>query len=99
MNDLGEVLSVLVQSEKGEFMYNILERNDNVLAIIEEGFDADLVPDIKGNFEYKKLPGKYPVGVMVYLIDDEGNILASSMINENGDFVFIMNPILWKIEI
>lgn len=85
---------LLLSNRNGEFLYRRLNTDVTVLSLIDER-DMDLEAgtiDFSGQFVYEKLPGVYPQGLEVQLIDDEGNVVYTTTTDEYGNFTFESLP-------
>ena len=73
LNERGEVESKAKQTPEGDFEY-------------ERPKDADRT-GLFGNI-FKELPGDFSGGLEVYLVDDRGNILYTTITDDDGNFNF-----------
>lgn len=100
VNDEGEVVltlfqdsdkSMLMANEHGEFVFRKLSyENAGVLSLIDEGdvnFDFGTY-DFKGQIEYQRISENSKNPILVYLIDEDGNIIMQTETDEFGNFVF-----------
>lgn len=100
VNDEGEVVltlfqdddkSMLMANEHGEFVFRKLSyENAGVLSLIDQGdvnFDFGTY-DFKGQIEYQKLSENSKNPILIYLIDEDGNIIMQTETDEFGNFVF-----------
>jgi outer membrane protein OmpA-like peptidoglycan-associated protein len=90
-NGDGEVLTQLKQNEKAQLVYKKIKNDyaDNlqVLADEEDVFELETMV-VTGNFNYRKLEGQFSNGLMVYLFNEEGILLDSTVTSEGGKFMF-----------
>ncbi|MBL4652825.1 MAG: OmpA family protein [Flavobacteriales bacterium] len=78
LNDLGEVESKAKQTSEGDFEYERVKGSDKT--------------GLFGNI-FKELPGDFSGGLEVYLVDDEGNIVYTTITDEDGNFNFENLPV------
>jgi outer membrane protein OmpA-like peptidoglycan-associated protein/tetratricopeptide (TPR) repeat protein len=92
LNTNGERVAVLSKPNRGTFAFKALpvEYYDD-LPIIEIKDESFLTIEIKGQI-YKKLPGDYGDGLEVYIVNDEGKIIARASTDASGKFVFEKLP-------
>lgn len=86
------MLANTIRTGKGKFEYTKLTAEIGVLEQLDEKDDEPLV-FAKGDNAlfgqlYKKLPNDYTSQVMIYLLDEEGNIIDAVLTDKNGRFKF-----------
>lgn len=81
---------ILLSDTHGDFLYRKLETDVTVLSLIDER-DINLedgTVNFTGQFIYENLPGDYPDGLEVQLVDDAGNVVYTAYTDEFGNFTF-----------
>jgi outer membrane protein OmpA-like peptidoglycan-associated protein/Tol biopolymer transport system component len=87
----GEEIAYLLSNENGEFVYKRLTPADvGTLALIDpEDVDPTVnTGEMNGQFVYEHLKSKYPSGLKVMLVDDEGNVVHETVTDQYGNFSF-----------
>ncbi len=100
VNDEGEVVltlfqdsdkSMLMANENGEFVFRKLSyENAGIMSLIDEGdinFDFGTY-GFKGQIEYQTISQNSKNPILVYLIDEDGNVIMQTETDEFGNFVF-----------
>ena len=72
LDDVGDPVEVLKQTESGDFQYESVEADDNALF----------------GKVYETLPGDYSAGMEVYLVDEDGKIVYTTNLDKDGNFNF-----------
>ncbi len=101
----GKVIAQLKQNEDGQFVYKKIdpEYANNLQLLSEDGdvFEKNTMT-VTGNFNYSKLEGEFGEGLKVYIYDENGFLIDSTITNETGQFRFTgLNPeisYLYKID-
>ncbi len=92
-NDKGDKVMQLTPDSKGVFKYKTLKADRfEKLSEITLNDEEIKLPWVYGR-AFKKLPGDLPEGLEVLVLDDNGNILLSTFIDENGSFKFENLPL------
>lgn len=87
-NAKGDKLALINKLKNGSFKFKTLDlENITNMGAMAEDETAIANLNITGQI-FKKLPGDYTNGMMVYLIDDSGIILDSAFADEYGKFNF-----------
>ena len=84
----GENEIYLLSNSQGEFIFKKLDLDDvgsMALMVVEDGA---MYGKMSGQFIYEKLPSQNAAGLVVYLVDDEGNIVMETATDEFGNFSF-----------
>lgn len=93
MNEKGKKVLKLNLLSLGKYSFKVLPPEEfNKLKEIKE---EDVETMFKINFfgkVYKKLPGDLPPGMKVYIVNDEDQILYTTTIDEEGNFIFEKIP-------
>lgn len=105
LNDEGDVVltlfqeddnTILLSNENGEFIFKKLDADyTGTLSLIDEGdINLDIgLYDFTGQIEFQKLVGEQASKkMMVYLVDEYGNIIMQTETDEFGNFVFEKLP-------
>jgi flagellar motor protein MotB len=90
-NSAGDEIAYMLSNENGEFVYKRLNAAEvGTLSLIDtEDIDPTLnQADLSGQFVYEHLKAKYPSGLKVILVDEEGNVVQETVTDENGNFTF-----------
>ncbi len=87
-NKNDEVILAIHPNKKGYFAFKALarEKSNHLMLLPLEDEKLDL-STVFGRV-YNKLPGDLPPGLKVFLLDDEGNRIDSSLIDAFGNFSF-----------
>lgn len=90
-DDVNSFLANTIRTGKGKFEYTKLTAEVAVLEAIAE--DDEALVFAKGEYAlfgqlYKKLPNDYSKAVMIYLLDEDGNIIDAVLSDEKGRFKF-----------
>jgi outer membrane protein OmpA-like peptidoglycan-associated protein len=92
----GEPQGFLLANKNGEFIYKRLPLDDaGTLSLIDET-DIDLsmnTGSLNGQFVFEELAGDYPEGMKVYLVDDDGKIIYTTITDRYGNFSFENLPL------
>ena len=84
--------TMLLSNERGEFIFRKLELDQvGTLSLIDEGdINLDIgFYDFRGQIEFQKIEeGQLSKKMMVYLVDENGNIVMQTETDEFGNFVF-----------
>jgi len=78
----------LLSNDQGEFIFKKLDPDDVGTMALMEVEDGAMYGKMSGQFVYEKLPSQNAAGLVVYLIDDEGNIVLETTTDEFGNFNF-----------
>lgn len=91
-NEFGDKVAVLVKSGKNVFKFKSL--SDVKLNQLPSLTEKDIKPLSLRIFgkAYEKLPGDVPVGMDVYLVNDAGEILYATKVDDKGNFEFDKLP-------
>ena len=88
--------TMLLSNERGEFIFRKLELDQvGTLSLIDEGdINLDIgFYDFRGQIEFQKIEeGQLSKKMMVYLVDENGNIVMQTETDEFGNFVFEKLP-------
>lgn len=85
----GNLIERLRLDELAAYVYEKLNREEVDLAMEDTaGYAGRLDADLVAGQIYKKLPGDYKSGVLVYAMDDQGNVLDSAYTDGKGNFRF-----------
>lgn len=87
----GVAVAVLRSDQNGTFVYKKLDpalSGTLSLMEIEETELGKKSGRLSGQFIFEKLPGVYPDGLNVYLVDDQGNVVHRSKTDNYGNFTF-----------
>ena len=86
----GVPIAFLRSDKNGSFLYKKLEPAlVGSLSLMEvEETEMGKSGKVSGQFIYEKLPGVYPDGMDVYLIDGKGNIVQQTKTDGYGNFMF-----------
>ncbi|MBL4709166.1 MAG: hypothetical protein JKY48_12085, partial [Flavobacteriales bacterium] len=85
----GSKIKLIERLKNGDFTFKALPAEEIKQLALEELEDSNLINPY--SFEgkiFKKLPGDYEHEVMVYLVDDEGQIVDSMLTDASGNFNF-----------
>lgn len=85
LNEKKEVVATITKDTKGNFNFQPLTADKTKLGT-QQASDVAMVNVVGRLFE--KLPGDVPAGMEVYMVDDAGNIVATAIVDEKGNFVF-----------
>lgn len=87
-NSNGEKVLLAHRLGKGKFQFKALKyAYYDELKLIDEVDESLLTITVFGQV-YKKLPGDYGDGMKIFIVDDEGNIIATATTDKNGKFIF-----------
>ncbi|MBL4651331.1 MAG: OmpA family protein [Flavobacteriales bacterium] len=78
----------LLSNAQGEFLFRKLDADNVGTLAMMEIEDGAIFGKMSGQFVYDKLPSQNAAGLIVYLIDDDGNIVMQTTTDENGNFNF-----------
>ena len=84
----GNLIAHLRLDELSQYMYERLQSDDRDLFRMLEEDKTMLSSGYVAGSLYKKLPGDYKEGIMVYAVDEQGNIIDSAMTDGAGNFAF-----------
>ncbi|MFZ5551626.1 MAG: OmpA family protein [Bacteroidota bacterium] len=86
----GKPVAYLLSDENGAFIYKLLQPELVGTFNLMEVEDTPLGKEgrVSGQFIYEKLPGQYPEGINVYLVDASGNIVQQTKTDKFGNFTF-----------
>lgn len=84
----GNLVAKLRLDELGQYMYQKLNSENASMFLMNEDDVSELNVKLVSGMLYKKLPGDYKEGIMVYAVDENGNILDSAMTDGQGNFKF-----------
>ncbi len=91
-DEKGRAFKVIVQNDEDSFSFSLLRQDLITLGGLDEDGENQLsvmeTMSVGGNFKYSKLPGKYPVGSIVYLLSLNGDTINMTEVDERGDFEF-----------
>lgn len=85
----GLKIKLIERFKNGSFVFKALPIDETKQLALEELAENNLVKVL--NFQgkiYKSLPGDYQDEVMVYLVDDDGNVVDSVLTDQFGNFKF-----------
>lgn len=104
LNEEGEVVltlfegdenTLLLSNDKGEFIFRRLSMDKvGTMSLIDEG-DVDFelgTYDFRGQLEFQKLNDSTFKKTVVYLVDEDGNIMMQTETDEFGNFIFEKLP-------
>lgn len=91
LDNKNEVVEVIEKDKKGEFSFDKLAYDKARVALLKAG-DTGLKPIQLFGQIYDKLPGDVPPGMQVYAMNDEGEIIAVTTVDEKGNFSFEKLP-------
>ena len=105
LNEEGEVVltlfqgdenTLLLSNDQGEFIFRKLALDKvGTLSLIDEGdinFELGTY-DFKGQIEFTRLSDSLLKHTLVYLVDEEGNVIMQTETDEYGNFIFKELPI------
>lgn len=86
----GKAIAILRSDQNGSFIYKKLDPAlSGTLGLMEtEETSLGKTGKLSGQFVYEKLPGVYPDGLDVYLVDDSGNVAYRTKTDNYGNFTF-----------
>jgi outer membrane protein OmpA-like peptidoglycan-associated protein/tetratricopeptide (TPR) repeat protein len=91
-NSKGEKVLMANRESKGRFKFQALPHDDyEALSILVEEDESLFDLTVYGQV-YQILPGDYSVGMEVWMVDDEGNVVGKTTTDENGKFFFEKLP-------
>lgn len=86
----------LQQNYVGDFVYRKLplSQTGTIALVDERDIDFELfLGNLSGKFVYETLALERSKGVVIYLVDDSGNIIMKTVTDENGNFEFKNLPL------
>lgn len=90
-NVAGEEVAWLLSNENGEFIYKRLSIGSVGTLALMDNDDIDKnsnMGNVQGQFVYDHLKNKYPSGLKVMLVDEDGNIVMTEYTDAYGNFTF-----------
>lgn len=82
----GKKIAVLLSNDSEEYAYKKLERDEaDILSLLETVEDEF---DLEGQFLYEKLPGEFPNGLEVKIVNEDDEVLYTTKTDELGNFKF-----------
>jgi len=86
----GKPVAYLLSDENGAFIYKLLQPELVGTFNLMEVEDTPLGKEgrVSGQFIFEKLPGQYPEGINVYLVDADGKIVQQTKTDKYGNFSF-----------
>jgi outer membrane protein OmpA-like peptidoglycan-associated protein len=87
-NENGVQMARLLSNSKGEYIYKHLP-NDKVGSLSMMNLNSETgMGNLDGQFIYENLPNSKPGELSVFLVDEDGNIIAETKTDEYGNFQF-----------
>ena len=87
LDPLGEKL-VATKNDKGYFIYKRLHADSLPEAFFLQNNDSSVMVTSLFGKAFKKLPGDIAPGMKVHIVDDKGNILYTTVVDQFGNFEF-----------
>lgn len=87
-NGKGDLIEQLRLEELSSYVYEKLQAEDAKMGAIAEMDAGKFNVTMVGGQIFKKLPGDYEEGIMVYAYDEAGNIVDSTLTDAQGNFQF-----------
>ncbi|GAB4377125.1 MAG: hypothetical protein Kow0075_05160 [Salibacteraceae bacterium] len=84
----GQLLKSLRWEELSAYVYRKLARDEAYSLALMQDDDTRLKVELVAGQVFKKLPGDYKPGIMIYAFDDQGNVIDSAMTDSKGNFRF-----------
>ncbi|MEZ4722253.1 MAG: tetratricopeptide repeat protein [Flavobacteriales bacterium] len=84
----GNLVDELRLEELASYVYQKLGSEEAILFQVAAEDEGSLKEELVSGMVYKKLPGDYKEGILVFAVDEHGNVLDSAYTDREGNFKF-----------